>query len=70
VVIYRRGKRVETAADLGIRPFAIPQCGWCKAALVDEQGRPRWEVVGRLTFVCLGGCYRTRASAFRKARLS
>jgi hypothetical protein len=32
MVIYKRGERIDTAADLGIRPFTIPQCGWCKAA--------------------------------------
>jgi hypothetical protein len=68
MVIYKRGERIYTAADYGIRPFAIPRCGWCEAPLADDQRRPRWEVVGHLTFVCLGGC-RPRATAVRKARL-
>jgi hypothetical protein len=70
MVIYKRGERIDTAADLGIQPFLIPRCGWCEAPLADEQGRPRWEVVDRLKLVCLGGCRRTRAAAVRKARLT
>lgn len=38
------------------RPFVPPPCARCKAPLMDAKGNPRWDVIGRLTFVCLGGC--------------
>lgn len=38
------------------RPFVAPPCARCGASLTDTVGNPRWEIVGQLTFVCLGGC--------------
>lgn len=38
------------------RPFVAPPCARCKTPLMDAAGNPRWDVIGRLTFVCLGGC--------------
>jgi hypothetical protein len=38
------------------RPFYIPPCSRCRAPLGDSKGNPRWDIVGRLKFVCLGGC--------------
>lgn len=48
---------------LPTRPFVSPPCAHCKAPLADADGNPSWEIVGQLTFVCLGGCApRPRAS--------
>ena len=61
----------EVAAAIGrgeIRPFFGFLCGRCGVLLVDQQGNPRWDVVGRLTLVCLGGC--PPAARRRKAALS
>lgn len=57
-----------TARDLGVPVFRIPPCALCGAFLADQHGNPRWDVVGQLTLVCLGGC-RSQART-RKARLS
>lgn len=57
-----------TAATLGIRPFQIPPCARCGALLADVHGNPRWDVVGKLTLVCLGGCRMDRRQ--RRAALS
>jgi hypothetical protein len=43
------------------RPFVAPDCPRCGARLADRYGNPRWDVVGRLTFVCLDGCAPARA---------
>jgi hypothetical protein len=57
-----------TAEQLGVRVFQCPPCARCGAQLADGDGNPRWDVVGRLTLVCLGGCRRQRMA--RKAALS
>lgn len=57
-----------TAADLGVPPFQIPPCARCGDLLADPYGNPRWDVVGKLTFVCLGGCRPARQR--RKAVVS
>lgn len=50
-------RRVKVYPDaLPARPFYIPPCAWCREPLVDSDGRPSWDVVGRLTFVCRGQC--------------
>jgi hypothetical protein len=50
------------------RPFVAPDCPRCGTRLADRHGNPRWEVVGQLTFVCLGGC--PSQAARRKAALT
>lgn len=57
-----------TAASLGVRPFQIPPCARCGDLLADTRGNPRWDVVGQLTLVCLGGC--RRLGRMRKAQLT
>ena len=39
-----------------LRPFVAPPCPRCGTPLCDADGNPRWEIQGRMTFVCLGGC--------------
>lgn len=49
--------RVADAIGAGrVRPFVTPNCPRCGTPLQDANGEPRWEIIGRLTFVCLGGC--------------
>lgn len=50
----KQARRRELA--LPTRPFVPPPCARCNAALQDWHGNPRWDIVGQLTFVCLGGC--------------
>ena len=49
------------------RPFVAPDCPRCGTKLADRHGNPRWDVVGQLTFICLGGC---AVPARRKAVLA
>lgn len=58
-------KRALARDIAAARPFVAPPCARCKAPLMDADGNPRWDVIGRLTFVCLGGC--PRRSVRRKA---
>lgn len=58
---FRAGN--DLADAFGVRPFVAPGCARCRAPLADEHGNPRWEVVGKLTFVCLGGCRPARKAA-------
>lgn len=45
------------ARDLAMaRPFQIPLCARCGTGLCDRAGNPRWDVVGDMRLVCLGGC--------------
>lgn len=57
-----------TARDLGVPVFHIPPCARCGDLLADANGNPRWDVVDRLTLVCLGGCPPARLR--RKAALT
>ena len=56
------GTTQETIAELigsgQLKPFVAPPCARCGARLCDAKGNPRWEIIGKLTFVCLGGCPR------------
>lgn len=58
-----------TAAQLGVRPFLIPGCARCGARLADQHGNPRWEIVGKLAFICLGGCRGRAQARVQKAAL-
>lgn len=44
------------------RPFVAPPCARCGTRLADAHGNPKWDVIGLLTFVCLGGCLRRKAA--------
>lgn len=57
----------DIARDIAVaRPFQAPPCAHCGVRLCDGEGNPRWDIVGTLTFVCLGECPRLS----RKADLS
>lgn len=51
-----RPRDITLAVKLGVRPFVAPPCARCGRSLTDRDGSPRWEIVGKLTFVCSGGC--------------
>lgn len=41
-------------------------CRWCGAELVDEHGRPRWDVFGAdLAFVCRDRCQPRLVAPYR-----
>lgn len=69
-VAVRERPDIELAVQLGVRPFVTPGCARCGAPLCDRAGNPRWEIVGQLTLVCLGGCDPQWRARKRKAALS
>lgn len=52
-----------TAQHFGVQPFTHLRCDHCQARLHDSAGNPRWECVGKLKFVCTGGCRSRKADS-------
>lgn len=48
-----------TAPGSGVRVFHGIRCAECGAGLHDEAGRPRWDILWPLRFVCTNGCEAT-----------